>query len=280
MGQLVESGEYENVLATIQEEEEGQGRARRAHRKAGWLAQTSTTTTAGIASKKAKMTKAQKTKVSSSSSQAVDVKAVTDGKPKQPNCAWQAFVTANNINAAFPDSHCVYQVLVMTKINEKRIFRIHGKFPSTGNRYFSLQSNNPKVGFPLATIRDFEIKPDPGSGKNPYAEEVAEKDVGTYTIYVTPRGDQGNLNEIALCTDDMSDAECTQVNAVMIMRYYTSDPDQGMLNSETDAPGGHEPRLFGYVGMPTVEIKQPFTGGKSERKRERMRERGVSAVSM
>lgn len=88
----------------------------------------------------------------------VDVKAVTDGKPQQPNCAWQAFVTGGNganINAAFPDSHCVYQVLVMSKVTEDRIFRIKAKFPTGGNRYFSLQSNNPKVGFPLATIRDF-----------------------------------------------------------------------------------------------------------------------------
>ena len=106
---------------------------------------------------------------SSSSSQTVDVKAVTDGRFQQPNCAWQAFVTGGNganINAAFPDSHCVYQVLVMTKVSEMRIFRIRGKYPTRGNRYFSLQSKDPKVGFPLATIRDFEIKPVSGSGKN------------------------------------------------------------------------------------------------------------------
>ena len=123
----------------------------------------------------------------------VDVKAVTDGQMRQPNCAWQAYVTGGNegnINAAFPDSQCVYQVLVMSKITEDRIFRVSGtyllfwgggggggqqekrprrqaisyvciltlpfplflprttttgKFPNKGTRYFSLQSNNPKV---------------------------------------------------------------------------------------------------------------------------------------
>lgn len=33
----------------------------------------------------------------------------------------------------------------MLKVNKKKIFRIRGKFPSTGNRYFSLQANNPDV---------------------------------------------------------------------------------------------------------------------------------------
>ena len=53
----------------------------------------------------------------------------------------------------------------------------------------------------------------------------------------------------------MSAVECRSVNAIMIFRFYTSDPDQGMLNSETDQPGGHEPRLFGYVAAPKVEIR-------------------------
>jgi hypothetical protein len=196
----------------------------------------------------------------------VDVKAVTDGKPMQPNCAWQAFVTGGNganINAAYPDSHCVYQVLVMTKVSEDRIFRVKAKFPTGGNRYFSLQSNNPKVGFPLATIRDFEIKPDPGVNakgkpwKNPYVqgEEVPDDEVGSYTIYVTPRGDKGYPNEISLCTEDMSNMECGRTNAVMILRFYTSNPDMGMLNSETDTRDGKDPRLFGYAGMPAVEVR-------------------------
>lgn len=42
----------------------------------------------------------------------------------------------------------------------------------------------------------------------------------------------------------------------MIFRYYTSDPDSpGPLNSETDQPGGHEPRLFGYAPAPKVEVR-------------------------
>jgi hypothetical protein len=131
-----------------------------------------------------------------------------------------------------------------------------GKYPTTGNRYFSLQSNNPNIGFPLATIRDFEIAPDPGSGKNPYNETARPEEVGTYTIYVTPFGDQGLPNELSLCTPDMSTSSCRSVNAVMIMRYYTSDPDSPRpLNSETDVPGGHEPRLFGYAGAPKVEVR-------------------------
>ena len=201
----------------------------------------------------------------------VDVKAVTDGKPPQPNCAWQAFITGGNhanINAAYPDSNCVYQVLVMTKVTEDRIFRVRAKFPTGGNRYFSLQSNNPKVGFPLATIRDFEVKPDPGVNakgkpwKNPYmpGEEVPDDEVGSYTIYVTPRGDKGYPNEINLCTQDMSDMECAKTNAVMILRFYTSNPDMGMLNSETDTRDGKEPRLFGYAGMPAVEVRTRKAG--------------------
>ena len=180
---------------------------------------------------------------------------------EQPDCAWQNFVTGGNnghINGGFPDSHAVYQVLVMIEISDARIYRIRGTFPSKGSRYFSLQSINYRIGIPIATIRDFEIQADPGTGQNPYTEEVADDQVGTYTIHVTPRGDQGHLNEIAVCAEGMADEDCTQLAAV-IMRFYTSDPDQGMLNSETDVPGGHDPRLFGYAGMPTVDIQSPLT---------------------
>ena len=43
-------------------------------------------------------------------------------------------------------AQAVYQVLVMTNVNKNKIFRIRGKFPTNGVRYFSLQSNNPEVG--------------------------------------------------------------------------------------------------------------------------------------
>ncbi|GAB5032026.1 Hypothetical protein NocV09_00800010 [Nannochloropsis oceanica] len=205
-------------------------------------------------------------KWSSNNDETLDLKAVTDGKLMQPNCAWQAFITGGNhanINAAYPDSHCVYQLLVMTKVTEDRIFRVKAKFPTGGNRYFSLQSNNPNVGFPLATIPDFKIKPDPGVNakgkpwKNPYmaGEEVPDDEVGSYTIYVTPRGDKGYPNEINLCTKEMSAIECGTTNAIVVMRFYTSNPDMGMLNSETDTGDSNEPRLFGYAGMPVVEVR-------------------------
>lgn len=42
--------------------------------------------------------------------------------------------------------------------------------------------------------------------------------MGTYTIYVTPFGDQGLPNEIPLCTEDMSTSQCRSVTAIMIFR--------------------------------------------------------------
>lgn len=55
------------------------------------------------------------------------------------------------------------------------------------------------------------------SGVNPYVEDGP---VGTYTIHVTPHGTQGLQNEIALCP--VGETCLGRMNAVMIMRFYTS----------------------------------------------------------
>jgi hypothetical protein len=77
------------------------------------------------------------------------------------------------------------------------------------------------VGFPLDTIKDFEIEPDAGSGRNPFRTDSNEP-VGTYTIHFTPRGDQGLINEVALCPADMPEAQCKGITGVILMRIYTS----------------------------------------------------------
>lgn len=79
----------------------------------------------------------------------------------------------------------------------------------------------------MTTIKDYEIEPDEGSGRNPYAED-SDRPVGTYTLYVTPTGKQtdrnGKLlpNQLALCPEGFDPRKCRQVNAVMLMRFYTS----------------------------------------------------------
>jgi hypothetical protein len=78
-----------------------------------------------------------------------------------------------------------------------------------------------QTGFPLRTIKDYEIEPDAGSGRNPFAED-SDRPIGTYTINFTPRGDQGLPNELALCPVDMPASKCRDITAVILMRIYTS----------------------------------------------------------
>ncbi len=102
-----------------------------------------------------------------------------------------------------------------------------------------------QVGFPLYTIKDYEIEPDAGSGRNPFMTDSDEK-IGTYTIHFTPRGDQGLINEVALCPPGASAAQCRDITAVILMRIYTSDPDRAPANSKLDPPVAQaNPRLFG-----------------------------------
>lgn len=55
---------------------------------------------------------------------------------------------------------------------------------------------------------------------------------------------QGYPNELALCPDKFN---CPRrMNAVIIMRFYTSDPDLPEANSKTDPLSANNPRLFGY----------------------------------
>jgi len=209
-------------------------------------------------------------------------------QPPQPNCAWQvrkkggkhatislfdlfvppslprslapspqAYITGKQYNVAYPDLQAVYQVLVMLNVNDNNIFRIRGTFPQQGVRYFSLQSNNVNVGFPISTIKDYEVEvDDPSKTRNPFAEDSA-RPIGTYTIHVTPRGNQGLKNELALCAESMSDFECNSVNAVMLMRFYTSDPERPPVNSKTDPVASQKnPRLFGYAPAPVVEERR------------------------
>ncbi|EWM23216.1 hypothetical protein Naga_102281g1 [Nannochloropsis gaditana] len=62
---------------------------------------------------------------------------------------------------------------------------------------------------------------------------------------------QGYPNELALCPDKFN---CPRrMNAVIIMRFYTSDPDLPEANSKTDPLSANNPRLFGYEAPPTVE---------------------------
>jgi hypothetical protein len=190
------------------------------------------------------------TQVSSASDQALRT-------PPQRNCAWQAYITGKQYNVAYPDLQAIYQVLVMLKTTEKNIFRVRGSFPQEGVRYFSLQSNNVDVGFPISTIKDYEIEvDDPGNTRNPFAED-SDRPIGTYTINVTPRGDQGLKNELSLCPESMTDRQCRSVNAVMLMRFYTSDPDRPPVSSKTDPPASQpNDRLFGYATPPMVEERQ------------------------
>jgi hypothetical protein len=157
----------------------------------------------------------------------------------------------------------------MLNVNEKNIFRIKGTFPSQGVRYFSLQSNNAGIGFPISTMKDYEIEPDdPINTRNPYASNDTALNVGTYTIYVTPRGNQGFPNELALCPSDWSDTKCKSMNAVMILRFYTSDPALSPANSNTDPPVGQpNPRLFGGENPPVVE-RRISTGLNGERSKD------------
>ena len=62
---------------------------------------------------------------------------------------------------------------------------------------------------------------------------------------MTPRGNHGYPNEINLCTEEESDADCRVNNAIMILRFYTSDPDQGMLNRYVGTEGGWVGRWLG-----------------------------------
>jgi hypothetical protein len=84
-----------------------------------------------------------------------------------------------------------------------------------------------QVGFPVTTIKDYEIEPDAGSGINPFRDD-ASGPAGTYTLHVTPTGKQtdrdGKLlpNQLALCPEGFDPRKCRQVNAVMLMRFYTS----------------------------------------------------------
>lgn len=104
-----------------------------------------------------------------------------------------------------------------------------------------------QVGFPLDTLKDYEIEPDAGSGRNPYKTD-SDEPVGTYTINFTPRGKQGLPNELALCPPDLPDAKCKDITAVVLMRIYTSDPDRAPANSKVDPPVNQaNPRLFGCV---------------------------------
>jgi len=83
------------------------------------------------------------------------------------------------------------------------------------------------VGYPVTTLKDFEIEPDAGSGINPFRDDAVGTP-GTYTLYVTPTGKQtdrdGKLlpNQLALCPEGTPDRNCRKMNAVMLMRFYTS----------------------------------------------------------
>lgn len=188
-------------------------------------------------------------------------------QPPQLNCAWQAYITGKQYNVAYPDLQAVYQVLVMLNVNDKNIFRVRGSFPEKGVKYFSLQSNNIDVGFPVSTIKDYEIEvDDPSSTRNPFAED-SDRPIGTYTINVTPRGNQGLKNELALCPDYMSNSACRRVNAVMLMRFYTSDADRPPVSSKTDPPASQpNPRLFGYAPAPVVEERRMKSWGTDRSK--------------
>ena len=158
---------------------------------------------------------------------------------------------------AYPDLQAVYQVLVMLGVNDNNIFRVRGTFPQDGVKYWSLQSNNVNVGFPISTIKDYEVEvDDPINTRNPFAED-SDRPIGTYTINVTPRGNQGLKNELALCPEYMSAFECKRVNAVMLMRFYTSDPDRDPVSSKNDPPASQKNlRLFGYAPPPVVEERR------------------------
>ena len=47
-----------------------------------------------------------------------------------------------------------------------------------------------QIGFAVRTLRDYQVVPDEGSGVNPYVSTDPDATPGTYTIYVTPLGDQ------------------------------------------------------------------------------------------
>jgi hypothetical protein len=50
-----------------------------------------------------------------------------------------------------------------------------------------IQSNNPKLGMPITTLRDYEVVADAGS-KNPFSNTTAtDGGTGTFTVYITSR---------------------------------------------------------------------------------------------
>jgi hypothetical protein len=85
-----------------------------------------------------------------------------------------------------------------------------------------IQSNNPKLGMPITTLRDYEVVADAGS-KNPFSDTTAtDGGTGTFTVYITSRPSKKYANSLALCPDSLSDKDCKGLPAVIIMRIYTS----------------------------------------------------------
>lgn len=146
----------------------------------------------------------------------------------------------------------------------------------------------------MTTIKDYEIEPDVGSGINPFRTDSNDTQAGTYTLYVTPTGKQrdrsGKLypNQLALCPEGFEVRLCRQVNAVMLMRFYTSgkcvrqtgEKDAGMCECMPCAvPYTHEPHYLtsrrGHQ-QPTTHAKNtqtptasPPTPGQTRRRARR-----------
>jgi hypothetical protein len=88
--------------------------------------------------------------------------------------------------------------------------------------YPQVQSNNPKLGMPITTLRDYELVPDAGS-INPFLDTSAtESGKGTFTVYLSSRKSTKYANSLSLCPDSMSDKECKGAPAVILIRVYTA----------------------------------------------------------
>ncbi|TFJ81912.1 hypothetical protein NSK_006580 [Nannochloropsis salina CCMP1776] len=152
------------------------------------------------------------------------------------NCAWQASVGLN-FNIAFPDGYAVYHVLFVPKLQGPMdIIRIEGDYPFV--RYFSYQSYDPKSLDPVASVRDYEIKP--VRGVNPFATPgTALGDKGKYQVHVTLNGDQGYPNELPTIASGSN-----ATGAFVLLRVYAYDKQSP---DKTD--------IWGAVAPPVVKYK-------------------------
>lgn len=152
------------------------------------------------------------------------------------NCAWQASVGLN-FNIAFPDGYAVYHVLLVPKLQGPMdVIRIEGDFPFV--RYFSFQSYDPKSMDPVASVRDYEIKP--FEGVNPFATPgTSIKEKGKYQVHVTLNGDQGYPNELPTISKGSN-----ATGAFVLLRVYAYDKQSP---NKTD--------IWGAVAPPVVKYK-------------------------